>query len=74
MQKQDKIKIQTMDKEQVKVKPPDNPPLYWTEISDSVSHRFHFHPDGQLSVSSFISFSMSNFYFLLITLFLKKKN
>ncbi|KAK4573690.1 hypothetical protein RGQ29_031581 [Quercus rubra] len=50
IEKQDKIKIQTMDKEQVKVKPPDNPPLYWTEISESVSHRFHFHPDGQLSM------------------------
>nr|POF05318.1 protein root uvb sensitive 2, chloroplastic [Quercus suber] len=46
----DKIKMQTKDKEQVKVKPPETPPLYWTEISDSVSRRFHFLPDGQLSM------------------------
>ncbi|KAL4596458.1 hypothetical protein ACB092_12G165200 [Castanea dentata] len=46
----DKIKMQTKDSEQAKVKPPDNPPLYWTEISDSVSRRFQFHPDGQLSM------------------------
>ncbi|XP_059433587.1 protein root UVB sensitive 2, chloroplastic isoform X1 [Corylus avellana] len=30
--------------------PPPEPPLLWTEITDSLSRRFHFQPDGQLSV------------------------
>ncbi|KAB1200934.1 hypothetical protein CJ030_MR0G005870 [Morella rubra] len=39
-----------MQKECEKPPPPLESPLFWTEISDSVSHRFQFGPDGRLSV------------------------
>lgn len=45
---QEKLKMQ---KECEKPPPPLESPLFWTEISDSVSHRFQFGPDGRLSVS-----------------------
>ncbi|KAF3436155.1 hypothetical protein FNV43_RR23247 [Rhamnella rubrinervis] len=38
----------------MKKKEPDKPPevpVYWIEISDSISHRYQFEPDGHLSVS-----------------------
>ncbi|KAE7997820.1 hypothetical protein FH972_002421 [Carpinus fangiana] len=38
-----------MPKKEPRPLPPE-PPLLWTEISDSLSRRFHFQPDGQLSV------------------------
>ena len=45
--KQEKIKMQKKE-----VDKPPQAPVYWIEISDSISHRYQFEPDGQLSVSS----------------------
>lgn len=48
-------------------KPPPEPPLFWTEISESVSRRFDFDKDGQLSVSPAYIY-LYTFLFLLLLL------
>ena len=47
--KQEKIKMKKKEPD----KAPDLP-AFWVEISDAVSHRFQFKPDGQLSVRSLL--------------------
>ncbi|CAA7050245.1 unnamed protein product [Microthlaspi erraticum] len=46
---QEKVKM-IKKEEPVVVKNPDDFPVYWFETSDSVSHRFQFQSDGQLSM------------------------
>lgn len=47
----------------INLSPPETP-VFWIETSNSVSRRFQFEPDGQLSVSLFLCFLLLPFSLL----------